>query len=91
MQETHRSKPTLRRTEVSPRVLAVYEELKDILRNEEAWAILQRFEDDVRQATLEANVTATLCEPNCDCHFDGDALIVCDVHSLQIAAVDSSA
>lgn len=43
---------TLYRREVSSRALALVEAMRDVLKNEEAWAIAQRFLDDERSEAV---------------------------------------
>jgi hypothetical protein len=84
MQEkhTHPIKPTLKRTEVSSKVLALAEEIRDVLRCEELWFILQRFEDDTRKE-LESFIYK-LVDDDCGCKFVNGALELCDHHTHEI-------
>jgi hypothetical protein len=43
---THEPRPTKMRYQVSPEALKLVEELRDVCRNEEAWAIAQKYLDE---------------------------------------------
>jgi hypothetical protein len=65
---THPIRPTLTREEAGDDVLDLWCRLRDIIRNEEAWYIIQEWKDEQEQKVPEITIESGF---ESYCHFGG--------------------
>ena len=81
----HPVKKTLPDSEVRPRTKEIWRDLTDILRNEEAWAIIQHHLDMERLDAMGEAFCIKAEESDCECKFDdNNTLVVCEKHAKEI-------
>lgn len=70
--------------EASPRARALAEEIVDRIKPEELYGIAQKYLDEERDDALRGNPLVHLLDPDCACHFDGEALMMCEKHVAEL-------
>jgi len=79
-----RCTPTLGWVEASPRARALAEEIVNLIKPEELYGVAQKFLDEERDDALRHSPLLGLLDPDCTCHFDDEALMLCEKHTAEL-------
>jgi hypothetical protein len=74
----------LTKSNPSLRCRALWLELTDVLRNEEAWYIIDKALEEERLIALRENPLVGLLDTECTCVFKDEILHICEKHSKEI-------